>query len=86
MTLEEIINHHRNTYINQLIYFYENRGNGEKEILLKLSSDEETLLFNLTRPDFLSNKDGNFGIEELYPDTFLNHQPINVVYKKLNIE
>lgn len=86
MTLEEIINHHRNTYINQLISFYENRGNGVKEILLKLSSDEDTLLFNLTRPDFLSNKDGNYGIEELYPDTFSNHQPINFVYKNLNIE
>ncbi|WP_312461630.1 hypothetical protein [Sphingobacterium siyangense] len=86
MTLEELINHHRNTYINQLISFYENRGNGVKEILLKLSADEETLLFNLTRPDFLSNNDGNYGIEELYPDTFSNHQPINFVYKNLSIE
>ncbi len=86
MTLEEIINHHRSTYINQLISFYGNRSNGAKEILLKLSSDEETLLFNLTRPDFLSNNDGNYGIEELYPDTFSNHEPINFVYKNLNIE
>lgn len=86
MTLEEIINHHRNTYINQLISFYENRENGAKEILLKLNSEKETLLFNLTRPDLLSNNDGEYSIEELYPDTFSNHEPLNFEYKNLSIE
>lgn len=86
MTLTEIINHHRNTYINQLISFYENRSNGAKEILLKLNSEEETLLFNLTRPDFLSNNNGSYNIEDLYPENFSNHQPINFLYKNLNIE
>src|SRR5688572_8045961 len=86
MNLEEILSHQRQSYIKQLTAFYEHRTEGAKEILMALNSEEETLLFKLSRLDYLIKVDGEFKIEELSPDTYSNHSPINFTYGQLQIE
>lgn len=51
MEFEEIISHQRQSYIKQLKSFYEHQTEGAKEILMELNSEEETLLFKLSRLD-----------------------------------
>jgi hypothetical protein len=86
MEFEEIINHQRQSYIKQLKAFYADRTDGAREILMALNGEEETLLFKLTRLDYLVKVDGEFKIEELSPDTYSNHSPINFTYGQLQVE
>jgi hypothetical protein len=86
MKLEEILTHQRQSYIKQLTAFYEQRTGGAKEILMELNSEEETLLFKLSRLDYLIKDEGEFKIEELSPDTYSNHPLINFTHGQLQIE
>jgi hypothetical protein len=86
MEFEEMITLQRRTYIKQLKAFYEGRNEGAKEILMSLNSEEETLLFRLSRLDYLLNVDGEFKIEELSPDTYSNHSQLNFTYGQLQVE
>ena len=86
MEFEEILSHQRQSYIKQLKGFYEHRTEGAKEILMELNGEEETLLFKLSRLDYLVKIDGEFKIEELSPDTYSNHPPVNFTYGQLQIE
>jgi hypothetical protein len=86
MEFEEIINQQRESYLIQLISFYKDRTEGAKEILIKLNGEDEDLLFNLNRFDYLVKIDGKFNIEELSPDSYKNHLPITFSYEQLHIE
>nr|MBI1231527.1 hypothetical protein [Cytophagales bacterium] len=86
MELEEIISHQRQTYLKQLGLFYDKRTEGAKEILMALNSQEEGLLFKLSRLDYLIKLDGEFKIEELSPDTYSNHSQIDFQLGQLTIE
>jgi len=86
MEFEEIITHQRQSFVKQLKSFYENRKEGAREILMALDSEEETLLFKLYRIDYLIKVDGEFKIEELSPDTYSNHPPINFTYGEMRVE
>jgi hypothetical protein len=86
MEFEEVIAHQRQSFVKQLKSFYENRKEGAREILMALNSEEETLLFKLYRPDYLIKADGEFKMEELSPDTYSNHPPINFTYGQMQVE
>lgn len=86
MEFKEIINHQRQSYIKQLKAFYADRNDGAREILMALNGEDETLLFKLTRLDYLVKIDGEFKIEELSPDTYSNHPPISFTYGQLQVE
>jgi len=86
MDLEEILSHHRQMYINQLIDFYENRGESVKELLMELNVDDEALLFNLYRLDYVVKVDDELIIEELSPETYIHHSPISFTFGELYLE
>ena len=81
-----IIKKHRQVYVRQLLEFYENRTEGARELLLKMNSESEGLLFNLSRMDYLLKENEEWKIEELSPDTFANHRPIGFSFGKMQIE
>ena len=78
MRFEEIINEQRKSYIKQLIKYYENRTNGIKECLMELNSESETLLFNLSRIDYIVSENEEYKIEELTPENYINHQKLDL--------
>jgi len=86
MRFEEIINEQRKSYIKQLIKYYENRTNGIKECLMELNSESETLLFNLSRIDYIVSENEEYKIEELTPENYINHQKLDLNFGGLNIE
>lgn len=81
----EILTRHRQVYILQLIEFYEKRTEGAREFLLKMNSEKEDLLFNLSRMDYLVKKEEDWKIEELSPDSFANHRPIGFSFGNMQI-
>jgi hypothetical protein len=86
MKFEEIVNYQRQSYINQLQEFYEDKINGDKEVLVTLNSDNETLLFKLYRFDYLANVNGEFKAEELSPHTYTNHEESIFTYGEIQVE
>lgn len=86
MEFTEIISYQRSSYIKQLLKFYEKRNNGLKEGLMELNSESETLLFNLSRIDYIITENNEYKIEELTPETYTNHQKIDLNFGDLNIE
>ncbi|RAU84218.1 hypothetical protein [Pontibacter arcticus] len=86
MELNEIVEKHREVYIKQLREFYEGRDEGIKEALLKLDTEESGLLFNLSRMDYLIRVNDEWKIEELSPDSYINHEPVVFENGKLTVE
>jgi len=82
----DILNKHRQVYIRQLLEFYKERTEGARELLLKMNSEKEDLLFDLSRMDYLLKDNEDWKIEELSPDTFANHRPIGFSFGKMQIE
>ena len=82
----EILKRHRQVYIRQLLDFYESRTEGARELLLKMNSEKEDLLFNLSRMDYLLKENEGWKIEELSPDTFANHPPLEFSFETMQIE
>ena len=66
----DILNKHRQVYIRQLLEFYQERTEGARELLLKMNSEKEDLLFDLSRMDYLLKDNEDWKIEELSPIGF----------------
>jgi hypothetical protein len=83
--LIEILENQRQIYLRQLDEFWQGKI-GAKEILIAYNSDKPPLLLNLTRFDYLEKQNDDFNIEELSPDTYINHQTAEFVAGNLTIE
>lgn len=85
MDIIEILEKQRQVYLRQLDEFWQDKIGG-KEILVAYNSDKQPMLLNLTRFDYLEKGDDDFDIEELSPDTYINHQTLEFVEGNLTIE
>jgi hypothetical protein len=85
MDIVEILQKQRQVYLRQLDEFWQDKK-GAKEILISYNSDKPPLLLNLTRLDYLEKKNDEFGIQELSPDTYINHETIEFTTGDLTIE
>lgn len=86
MELIEIVKKQREVYIRQLTEFYEKRAAGAKELLLAYNTDDPVMLFNLSRMDYIERSNENdYKIEELSPDSYINHPTIEFTNGSLTI-
>ena len=85
MDIIEILEKQRQVYLRQLDEFWQDKI-GAKEILVAYNSDKPPMLLNLTRFDYLEKRNDDFNIEELSPDTYINHQTLEFVAGNLMIE
>ena len=84
MDIIEILEKQRQVYLRQLDQFWEDKI-GAKEILVAYNSDKPPMLLNLTRFDYLEKRNDTFDIEELSPDTYINHETLEFITGNLTI-
>ncbi len=77
MKLKELLNKHRDYYLNQFIDLLNKSEDGASELLLEMKNDEPEELFRLYRYDLVTQKTDEYGITEFSTDGFLKHQDIN---------
>ena len=85
MEIIDILEKQRQVYLRQLDKFWQDKI-GAKEILIAYNSNKPPLLLNLTRFDYLEKRNDDFNIEELFPDTYINHQTVEFIAGNLTIE
>lgn len=85
MEIIEILEKQRQVYLRQLDEFWKGKI-GAREILVAYNSDKPPMLLNLTRFDYLEKRNDAFNIEELSPDTYINHQTLDFVAGSFTIE
>ncbi len=87
MKFQEILERQRNVYLRQLAGFYASRTSGAKELLLELKLGASESVFNLYRIDYAeTTADSQTKLEELSPDTYIDHKITTFETEKLKIE
>ena len=71
-------------YLRQLDEFWQDKS-GAREILIAYNTEKPPMLLNLTRFDYLDKQNDKFDIQELFADTYINHQTIEFIKGKLTI-
>lgn len=87
MKFQEILERQRGVYLRQLVGYYSSRQSGVKELLLELKLGASESIFNLYRVDYaVVGDDSQTKIEELSPDTYIDHAIATFETSKLQIE
>ena len=86
MDIKEIISRQRELYINDLLYFYKEKTNGVKEVMIELKNEEPIREFKLYRLDYFEKIEEKFIPTELNSNKYLDFVPIEYNYGVLEIE
>lgn len=77
MEITELLNKHRDYYLNHFIHLLSQSEDGASELLLEIKNDESEELWRLYRYDLVTKNDDGHGITEFNTDGFLNHQDVS---------
>ena len=77
MEINELLNKHRDYYLNHFTDLLNQSDDGASELLLEMKNDESEELFRLYRYDLVTKKEDGHGITEFNTDGFLNHEDIS---------